>query len=425
MSTVISVENLSKSYRLGQIGTGRLIDDLRVWSATMRGKPNPLLRIGEKDHENRDNETIWALKDVSFSVEQGAVLGIIGRNGAGKSTLLKILSQVTAPTSGAVKVKGRIASLLEVGTGFHPELTGRENIYLNGSILGMVRSEIHRKFDEIVAFAVVERFLDTPVKRYSSGMYVRLAFSVAAHLEPNILLVDEVLAVGDAEFQQKCLGKMGDVAHEGRTMLFVSHNMAAVSGLCNRTILLQNGLVTFDGPSLSAIKEYLRLTSATSTISLESTIERQGDGRIRFSAFYCQNEDGTLTSHFTSGQTARLIINYKSHTEEELSNIEISIVIFNDSGYRLTNLSSDYFMNYKFVLTKNKGQFICTIPKLPFRSGKYKVSLFCKSNEQVLDWIKDLDGFTVTDGDYFHSGRITGPNQGVCFVEHHWAHSNI
>ena len=204
-------------------------------------------RSGKTDHGNRDGEIIWALKDVSFNVEQGEVLGIIGRNGAGKSTLLKILSQVTAPTSGEVKIKGRIASLLEVGTGFHPELTGRENIYLNGAILGMSRQEIRRKFDEIVDFAEIEKFIDTPVKRYSSGMYVRLAFAVAAHLEPEILLVDEVLAVGDAEFQKKCLGKMGDVANEGRTVLFVSHNMVAVQSLCQRALWLDAGQLKEQG----------------------------------------------------------------------------------------------------------------------------------------------------------------------------------
>jgi lipopolysaccharide transport system ATP-binding protein len=213
----------------------------------MRGKPNPLLKIGQEDKSSLDGETLWALRDVSFQVEQGEVLGIIGRNGAGKSTLLKILSRVTAPTSGRVKVKGRIASLLEVGTGFHPELTGRENVYLNGAILGMTREEVTRKFDEIVDFAEVEKFIDTPVKRYSSGMYVRLAFAVAAHLDPEILLVDEVLAVGDAEFQKKCLGKMGDVAKEGRTVLFVSHNMAAVQRLCTKTAWVNRGNLVDSG----------------------------------------------------------------------------------------------------------------------------------------------------------------------------------
>jgi lipopolysaccharide transport system ATP-binding protein len=242
--TVISVEHIYKQYRLGVIGTGTFKDDLKVWSAKLRGKPNPLAKIGETDYGNRSGDTIMALEDVSFTVQQGEALGIIGRNGAGKSTLLKILSRVTTPTSGKIKVKGRIASLLEVGTGFHPELTGRENIFLNGAILGMTRAEVTRKFDEIVDFSGVEKFIDTPVKRYSSGMYVRLAFAVAAHLDPEILIVDEVLAVGDAEFQKKCLGKMGDVASEGRTVLFVSHNMAAIEQLCNTCLLIDHGKET-------------------------------------------------------------------------------------------------------------------------------------------------------------------------------------
>jgi len=256
-NSVISVENLSKSYRLGQINTGTFSRDLEAWWARLRGRPNPHLRIGETDHGNRDGEELWALRDVSFTVEQGEVLGIIGRNGAGKSTLLKILSRVTAPTSGRIRVKGRVASLLEVGTGFHPELTGRENVYLNGAILGMTRQEVTRKFDEIVDFAGVEKFIDTPVKRYSSGMYVRLAFAVAAHLDPEILVVDEVLAVGDAEFQKKCLGKMGEVAQGGRTVLFVSHNMAAVSSLCPVSLLLNRGELQVISKSELVIDEYL------------------------------------------------------------------------------------------------------------------------------------------------------------------------
>ncbi len=274
MATVISVENLSKSYQLGQIGTGTFAHDLNVWWAKLHGKPNPMLRIGETDHGNRDGEELWALKNVSFTVQQGEVLGIIGRNGAGKSTLLKILSRVTAPTSGKIKVKGRVASLLEVGTGFHPELTGRENVYLNGAILGMSRREIDRKFDEIVDFAEVEKFIDTPVKRYSSGMYVRLAFAVAAHLDPEILVVDEVLAVGDAEFQKKCLGKMGDVAHEGRTVLFVSHNMGAISTLCSRVLVLENGILFFNGEKDHAIEKYLEEVHGPEDMKIEGIREK-------------------------------------------------------------------------------------------------------------------------------------------------------
>jgi len=254
---VISVENISKEYQLGVIGTGTFRGDLQRWWAKMRGLPNPHLKIGGKDHGNRDGETVWALKDVSFKVRQGEAIGIIGRNGAGKSTLLKILSRVTAPTSGVVKAKGTIASLLEVGTGFHPELTGRENIFMNGAIMGMERREIQRKFDEIVDFSGVETYIDTPVKRYSSGMYVRLAFAVAAHLEPDILIVDEVLAVGDAEFQKKCLGKMGDVGKEGRTILFVSHNMVAVQELCENAFWIDKGKIAQSGPVKSVVESYL------------------------------------------------------------------------------------------------------------------------------------------------------------------------
>jgi lipopolysaccharide transport system ATP-binding protein len=255
--TVISVENLSKTYRLGVIGTGTFFGDVNRWWAKKLGRPDPYEKIGEEDFGNRVGETLWALDDVSFKLTQGEALGIIGRNGAGKSTLLKIMSRVTAPSSGMVKVKGRIASLLEVGTGFHPELTGRENIYLNGAILGMSRAEVSRKYDEIVDFSGVEKFIDTPVKRYSSGMYVRLAFAVAAHLEPEILVVDEVLAVGDIEFQRKCLGKMSDVASAGRTVLFVSHNMPAILRLCPTAIMLEHGRLVKQGPAEEVTNFYL------------------------------------------------------------------------------------------------------------------------------------------------------------------------
>jgi lipopolysaccharide transport system ATP-binding protein len=265
MTTVISVEQLSKTYQLGQIGTGTFANDLKLWWARARGKPNPFHKIGERDYGNRYGETIWALQDVNLSVQRGEVLGIIGRNGAGKSTLLKILSRVTAPTSGRIKVKGRVASLLEVGTGFHPELTGGENIFLNGAILGMSRPEIRRKFDEIVDFAEVEDFITTPVKRYSSGMYVRLAFAVAAHLDPEILVVDEVLAVGDIGFQRKCFGKMGDVAESGRTVLLVSHDLRAIAGLASRAALFDAGKLIALGPTSTVIPQYLNLNKETRT----------------------------------------------------------------------------------------------------------------------------------------------------------------
>jgi lipopolysaccharide transport system ATP-binding protein len=295
MSVVIKVENISKQFRLGQVGTGTISHDLNRWWYKVRGKEDPYLKIGEENDRTKKgtSEYAWALREINFNVKQGDVLGIIGRNGAGKSTLLKILSRTTAPTTGKIKVKGRVASLLEVGTGFHPELTGRENIFLNGAILGMHKSEIVRKFDEIVNFAGIERYIDTPVKRYSSGMYVRLAFAVAAHLESEILIVDEVLAVGDAEFQLKCLGKMKDVStNEGRTVLFVSHNMGTILQLCQSCVLLQNGLIESIGNPQKIVEDYYSnknsisysndTSSADIYLKKAETVEESGNPQVNF-----------------------------------------------------------------------------------------------------------------------------------------------
>jgi lipopolysaccharide transport system ATP-binding protein len=279
MSAIIQVNNISKQYRLGQVGTGTISHDLNRWWHKVRGKEDPYLTIGEENDRTQKGESnyAWALRDINFEVQQGEVLGIIGRNGAGKSTLLKILSRTTAPSTGQIKIKGRVASLLEVGTGFHPELSGTDNIYLNGAILGMTRSEIKRKFDEIVAFAGVERYVDTPVKRYSSGMYVRLAFAVAAHLEPEILIVDEVLAVGDAEFQRKALGKMKDVsARQGRTVLFVSHNMLALGSLCTTGLLMDKGRIEASGSIEDVIFKYTSAGSDNIASFLEIGKESNG-----------------------------------------------------------------------------------------------------------------------------------------------------
>lgn len=273
---VIEFDNVGKQYVLGTIGTGTLSQDLNRWWARIRGKEDPFLKIGEVNDRTKKGESnfVWALKDINFSVDEGDVVGIIGKNGAGKSTLLKILSRVTSPTVGTIKVKGRIASLLEVGTGFHPEMTGRENIYMNGTIMGMTKTEIDRKLDEIVDFAGVEKYLDTPVKRYSSGMMVRLGFAIAAHLEPEILVVDEVLAVGDAEFQKKAIGKMQDVSKgEGRTVLFVSHNMAAVRSLCKKGIVMKNGGIDSIGDITSAIERYLRNNDDAENVNIIDSVK--------------------------------------------------------------------------------------------------------------------------------------------------------
>lgn len=337
----IQVEDLSKLYRLGEIGTGTISHDLNRWFAKMRGKEDPFAKIGETNDRTHKGNTgyVWALKDLNFKVAQGEVLGIIGRNGAGKSTLLKILSKVTTPTTGSIKIKGRIASLLEVGTGFHPELTGLENIFLNGAILGMTKAEIKSKFDEIVDFSGVERYIDTPVKRYSSGMHVRLAFAVAAFLEPEILIVDEVLAVGDAEFQKKCLGRMKDVSvNDGRTVLFVSHNMTAVRSLCSRGLLLENGTVTHAGLTNNVIDSYLQ-NEDTEQHKKWSYHEAPGTPAARLLEVHIQSkeDDGLLFID------SPLNIYFKvqlAPSAKPVRKIHFSLVVNNQDGFPVFNVGS-------------------------------------------------------------------------------------
>ncbi|HEX8517703.1 MAG TPA: ABC transporter ATP-binding protein [Bacteroidia bacterium] len=307
MRTVIKVENLSKEYRLGEVGSGTISRDFNAWLAKLRGKENPNLKIDEitKEYNSSHHK---ALSDISFDVHEGDVLGIIGKNGAGKSTLLKILSRVTTPSAGSFKVKGRIASLLEVGTGFHADLSGRDNIYLNGAILGMKRWEIQQKFDEIVSFSGVEKFIDTPVKRYSSGMYVRLAFAVAAHLEPEILIVDEVLAVGDAEFQEKCIGKMKDVSSHGRTVLFVSHNLGVINQLCSRAILLKGGKVITDNTTNNVIEEYMSLEKTGVSNEYIADLEKVKDKAMFFREIRTLNSKNESTDRFGTKDNIRFNI---------------------------------------------------------------------------------------------------------------------
>jgi lipopolysaccharide transport system ATP-binding protein len=422
-NTVISVENLSKSYRLGQIGTGRLADDFKIWWAKKRGKSNPFLKIDETDHGNRDSETIWALKDVNCSVELGETLGIIGRNGAGKSTLLKILSQVTAPTSGLVKIKGRIASLLEVGTGFHPDLTGRENIYLNGAILGMTKDEVSRKLDEIVDFSGVEKFIDTPVKRYSSGMYVRLAFAVAAHLEPEILVVDEVLAVGDAAFQAKCLGKMGNIAREGRTVLFVSHSMASVSKLCQKGILLQSGKIVMMGQMNEVVQQYLGGIQKDDEVdmNLAERQDRQGDGRLRFTKLSLYENSGNKIDYLKSGSDVKIVIEYASTTNTNLKNVLVTIYFENLFGERVVALQNSY-SDGEFKEISPNGSFTCRIPKLSLMAGIYSVSLYSEINGVCADWIIGAGLIKVEVGDFYGTGKYPDAQDGKMLMEHSWDH---
>ena len=326
MPTSIKVENLSKIYRLGEIGTGTISRDLERWFARIRGKEDPFLKIGQTNDRSKKGESdiVYSLQDINFEIEQGDAVGIIGKNGAGKSTLLKILSRVTSPSTGKINIKGRVASLLEVGTGFHPELTGRENIFLNGAILGMRKKEIQRKLDEIIDFSGVERYIDTPVKRYSSGMYVRLAFAVAAHLESEILIVDEVLAVGDAEFQRKCIGKMGEVSKgEGRTVLFVSHNMAAVHSLCDKGIVLQNGIKLFEGNVNDAISNYQKTNQNTDIVNSKWTNEdAPGDHRARLLSAVAFPTSGDFIN-FGSGVTLQFVV--QSNISKSLLDISFNL----------------------------------------------------------------------------------------------------
>lgn len=374
-TTVVSAENLSKSYRLGVIGTGTFYGDLARWWALRQGKPDPYLRVDETGNGGRTGDTIWALKDMSFTVEQGEAVGIIGRNGAGKSTLLKILSRVTAPTSGVVRVRGRIASLLEVGTGFHPELTGRENIYMNGAILGMNRPEVTRKFAEIVEFSGVGQFIDTPVKRYSSGMYVRLAFAVAAHLEPEILIVDEVLAVGDAQFQKKCLGKMSEVARGGRTILFVSHNMAAIGRLCSTAIWVDKGRLALQAPAEDAISAYL--TSGTEGGGYKrwpEGVAQPGIDEFSLEEVRILNSDQVVTSALDARKPFSISITYT--VKKRLPYCRVGFAIHTDNGdVVFESFDSD---DVRFAGPRQAGNYSssCTIPGNLLNTHRYFVSVY-------------------------------------------------
>lgn len=420
----IRVENLSKQYRIGkaQQRQDTLRDALvaglrgskqRLWSVMRRPSPD------EGGSRRTNDEHIWALKDVSFEVQRGEVLGVIGRNGAGKSTLLKILSQITEPSEGRVELNGRVGSLLEVGTGFHPELTGRENIYLNGAILGMQRRQLERRFHEIVAFAEVERFLDTPVKRYSSGMYVRLAFAVAAHLDPEILLVDEVLAVGDAEFQRKCLGKMGDVANQGRTVLFVSHNMAAVTNLCGRAILLNGGILTSTGSAQDVAQAYVGGLKTIDNADLRRIAGREGNGKMRIVGLRMLNDERGSIRTPVCGQDVSFEILYEGEEELQGKTVVVSIAFFNTVGQPLFLCRSD-LQGTDFRDLPSVGSVFCRIRRFPLPPGRFRVNLYCEVNGTIADWIKDALAIDVAEGDFFGSGRLPSRGRGDLLVEHEW-----
>jgi lipopolysaccharide transport system ATP-binding protein len=407
----IKIENLSKQYCLGVVGTGTLSHDLKRWWAVsvMRGE-DPYLKIGEANVQDRKGRSqyVWALRDINLEVRQGEVLGIIGRNGAGKSTLLKILSRVTRPTTGTISCRGRIASLLEVGTGFHPEMTGRENIFMNGSIMGMTRAEIKRKFDEIVDFAGVERYIDTPVKRYSSGMTVRLGFAIAAHLEPEILVVDEVLAVGDAEFQKKAVGKMQDVSRqEGRTVLFVSHNMGSIRSLCNQGLLLENGSIEFNGNIEDVVNNYLTGQQTVKTDDLSKRSDRKGNKFFVFTECNIFRNNQKVIEIF-SGDSIKIVLKYTLNKIFNANDLILSIVIYDHFNQIVASFPSDE-LGAKFEKLE-RGMIQLIIPEVMLRPGTYSISLFSfyknTSSENYIDAIDEALIFNILPSDYFSSGRL-------------------
>ena len=428
MASAIKVENLSKIYRLGQIGTGTVSADLNRWFTTkVLGKEDPFLKIGEaNDRSKKGNSNIvYSLQDINFDIEQGDAVGIIGRNGAGKSTLLKLLSRVTSPTTGKINIKGRVASLLEVGTGFHPELTGKENIYLNGAILGMRKKEITRKLDEIIDFSGVERYIDTPVKRYSSGMYVRLAFAVAAHLESEILIVDEVLAVGDADFQKKCLGKMGEVSKgEGRTILFVSHNMAAVKQFCNRGIMLKQGMIEKNDNIENVVKHY-QFSNQSASVDLSNT-NRDGNGKCRVQSITLTTENGIETENFNLGGEINFHLKLKKNTNTDNLNIRVIIGVYNysDEGYLRFDTKAT---NTKIVFDGHEDAIItCNVLEhLNIKPDQYFMNVAIFENENMADYVFAGARFTVENYDYYGTGKsLDNQELSKVYYKHEWKITN-
>jgi homopolymeric O-antigen transport system ATP-binding protein len=390
----ISAHNLGKRYRLGRLESG-------------------LQRARRFVRRDAGPGHLWALRDVTFDVPEGSAMAIIGSNGAGKSTLLKILAKITEPTAGYVDVAGRVGALLEIGTGFSPELTGRENVYLNGTLLGMNRKEIDRRLDEIVEFAGVQQHLDKPVKWYSSGMYVRLGFAVAAHLEPDVLIVDEVLSVGDLAFQQKCLGRMGEVAEGGRTVLFVSHNLAAVSAICPTAMYLREGEIAAEGTTREVIDRYADDVKATARADVRDRLDRAGDGRLRFTDVRVSG--GTSVK---SGDDCEITLSYEGTPGPGKVGVGLAVygalveplfLCLNDtSGDIITGLAAD-------------GAFTCTIPKLPLAAGHYTVSVFCEIDGRVADWVQHAAVLEVVEGDFFGTGRLPSQAHGTFYVYHTWS----
>ncbi|ARN71588.1 ABC transporter ATP-binding protein [Nonlabens tegetincola] len=411
---ILKVENLSKQYRLGLVGTGTLSHDLNRFWHKIRGKENPYLKVGAVNDRSKkaSSDYVWALQDINFEVKRGEVLGIIGKNGAGKSTLLKILSRVTAPTTGSIKTKGRIASLLEVGTGMHPELTGRENIFLNGAILGMTKAEIAGKIDEIVEFSGCEMYIDTPVKRYSSGMRVRLGFAVAAFLEPDILVVDEVLAVGDAEFQKKAIGKMQDVSSQGgRTVLFVSHNMTSIRSLCSRVVVLENGGVVFDGDTNTGIERYLESNNESNT-----NINDKSDF-IKSISFIKDNKE---VEQICIGDSFQIHVEFKDF--QITQKIDYCFIGLEDNDRRVLSLGTHHDVNFNGEIKPN-NTLSCKVNNLPLNQGVYRILFAVGTNmpRQNIEVLENVRMIKIINNDFFNNGIDVLKNQGDLIIKSDWS----
>lgn len=425
---VIRIEQLSKLYRLGEVGSGTLSHDINRWWAKVRGKEDPFAKIGmlnDRTTKGNGNEYIWAIKDIDFSIGQGEVLGVIGKNGAGKSTLLKIISQITAPTKGNIKIKGRIASLLEVGTGFHAEMTGRENIFLNGTLLGMSKREIQGKMDEIVDFAGVSLYLDTPVKRYSSGMLVRLGFAVAAFLEPEILIVDEVLAVGDAEFQKKALGRMKDVSkNDGRTVLFVSHNMGAIRDLCQNGIYLKNGRLHSLGEASEMVKLYLEDSeSLANSVPLHLRKDRKGTNKVVLKDFRMYDfKSKKRLEHLITGDDILVEIQYESQdsTLTHLKNAVFGCAVHTKDQQFITPFNNQMSGNL-FRSLPASGSVFCYIPRFPLMYGEFTLHLGMTLNNELVDYVENAFMFKVESGDFFRSGTPNSNRRQGVYLNQVWA----
>lgn len=420
MTPAIRVENLGKRYRLGTINRHMLYEELQSWWAGVRGKEDPNSPLMQKIPRHAGKGDFWALKDVSFEINKGDVVGVIGRNGSGKSTLLKILSEITAPTQGRALINGTVASLLEVGTGFHNELSGRENVYLNGSILGMTRPEIEGRYDAIVAFAGIEEFMDTPVKRYSSGMKLRLAFAVAAHLEPEILILDEVLAVGDASFQQKCMGRIGEVAQGGRTILFVSHNMAAVQSLCTRGIVLDEGRLVFSGTAEEAVGHYLHSANA-GALKLRDRKDRTGTGEVRVVDMEIRNLEGQTMSTVWSGQDVDLVLRLERHSPKTFPKMDVSIVVKNQLDAVIFKQHNRGALE-RWQPLPESGMVVCRLFQLPLVEGAYRIDVRLRSDPfgQFLDQIENAFEFSVAGSDFFGSDDLSKSAKTACLVRGDW-----